>query len=250
MRIAEIVAVVFGLFLGITAFSAGQGLAGSLILVVAVLLLFFGQERKGPVYLRPWIKKCFRKKPDASVDQVPEKHTAHQPDAVPDISQPMQKACSAEKKTELIREPIHQKNSIPCAPSKSAEPFEDKESGITYQLKPDGTAEVTYCSGWHSSKTIPETISGYRVTSIGANAFPKGNCCSLSVPASVTEIKSLPEDFTEKVWDRPRFDLRENAMDIDELVLVERTYSVFIHVKPGSYAERYCKEKKIHCRVK
>jgi len=124
------------------------------------------------------------------------------------------------------------------------------EDYITYHCRPDGTAEVAHCSGWYGNRIIPETVAGYRVTSIGANAFPRGSCRSLFIPDSVTEIKSLPEDFTEKVWDRPRFDLRENAMDIDELVLVERTYSVFIHVKPGSYAERYCKEKKIHCRVK
>ena len=124
------------------------------------------------------------------------------------------------------------------------------EDYITYHCRPDGTAEVTHCSGWYGSNIIPETIAGYRVTSIGSNAFPQGSCRSLFIPDLVTEIKSLPASFTKKEWDRPRFDLRENAMDIDELVLVERTYSVIIHVKPGSYAERYCKEKRIRYKLK
>ena len=133
---------------------------------------------------------------------------------------------------------------------KNAEVMEYKENDITFRLKPDGTAEVIHCHGWRSEKVIPETVSGYRVTSIGANAFPKGNCRSLSIPATVTNIQSLPERFTERVWDRPRFDMRENAMDIDEPVLVERTHSVYIYVKPGSYAERYCNEKKIRYTLK
>ena len=127
---------------------------------------------------------------------------------------------------------------------------EYKEEHITFLLKPDGTAEVTYCAGWYGDRIIPETVAGYRVTTIGANAFPNGSCRSLFIPNSVTEIKSLPVDFTEKVWDRPRFGMRENAMDVDELVLVERTYSVYIYVKPNSYAERYCKDNKIRYMLK
>ena len=89
------------------------------------------------------------------------------------------------------------------------------EDYITYRCRPDGTAVVAHCSGWYGNRIIPETVAGYRVTSIGANAFPEGSCRSLYIPDSVTEIKSLPVDFTEKVWDRPRFGMRENAMDID-----------------------------------
>jgi hypothetical protein len=124
------------------------------------------------------------------------------------------------------------------------------EDYITYRCRPDGTAVVAHCSGWYGDRIIPETVAGYRVTSIGANAFPEGSCRSLYIPDSVTEIKSLPVDFTEKVWDRPRFDMRENAMDIDEPVLVVRTYSVYIYVKPNSYAERYCKDNKIRYMLK
>ena len=119
------------------------------------------------------------------------------------------------------------------------------EDYITYRCRPDGTAVVAHCSGWYGNRIIPETVAGYRVTSIGANAFPRGSCRSLFIPDSVPEIKSLPRDFTEKVWDRPRFDMRENAMDIDEPVLVERTHSVYIYVKSGSYADRYCRENNI-----
>lgn len=88
MKIVEIIAVVFGLLLGITALSAGQGLVGCLVLVMAVFLLFFGQERKGPVCLRPWVKKCFRKKPVETVEREPENHTAQQPAPAPKIPQP------------------------------------------------------------------------------------------------------------------------------------------------------------------
>ena len=128
--------------------------------------------------------------------------------------------------------------------------FEYKENDITYHCRPDGTAEFTRCHGWRSEIKIPETVNGYRVTSIGENAFPKGNCSSLSIPASVTEIKSLPEDFSEQTWERPRFGLRENAMDIDEEVLVTCYYSVKIIVKAGSFAEQYCKDNNIRCIVK
>ena len=131
-----------------------------------------------------------------------------------------------------------------------AEMIEYKENDITFQLKPDGTAEVIHCHGWRSEKVIPETVAGYRVTSIGANAFPEGNCCSLSIPATVTHIQSLPKRFTERVWDRPRFDMRENAMDMDEPVLVERMHSVYIYVKSGSYAEQYCRENNISFTAK
>jgi len=228
MKIVEIIAVAFGLLLGITALSAGQGLVGCLFLVMAVFLLFFGEERKGPVYLRPWVKKCFRKKPVDTAERVPENHTAQQP----------------------APEPIPQKNRVSHTLSQSMESFQYKENDFTYQCRPDGTAEVTHCHGWHSEKEIPETVSGYRVTSIGENAFPNGNCLSLSIPASVTEIKSLPEGFYEQRWDRPRFDMRENAMDIDEPVLVTNYYHVKIIVKPGSFAEQYCKNNNIRYVVK
>lgn len=250
MKIAEIFAVVSGLFLGIIALSAGQGLVGSILLVMTVFLLFFGQERNSPVYLRPWVKKYFRIRTVDPVNQSPDSHTAQQTDVAPEMIQPMKKALPAEEKTVLSEEPVLQKNSVSHTLSYSVKPIEYKENDVTFQLKPDGTAEVIHCCGWRSRIELPETVAGYRVTSIGANAFPKGSCSSLSIPTTVTNIQSLPKSFTEQVWDRPRFDMRENAMDIDEPVLVERTHSVYIYVEPGSYAEQYCQENNIRYVVK
>lgn len=48
------------------------------------------------------------------------------------------------------------------------------EEKYAYVLKEDGTAEISGYSGTEEDITIPETIDGYKVTSIGAGAF-KGN---------------------------------------------------------------------------
>ena len=71
------------------------------------------------------------------------------------------------------------------AVSASAETYGDYE----YKILDDGTAEITGYSGDSESITIPSTINGKKVTSIGERAF--SSCASLSsiiIPHSVTNI--------------------------------------------------------------
>ena len=88
MKIVEIIAVASGLLLGILALSVEQYFVGSLCLMMALFLLFFGQNRKGPIYLRPWVKACIRQKLDAPEKQESKNRAAQQPVPAPEIPQP------------------------------------------------------------------------------------------------------------------------------------------------------------------
>ncbi len=73
----------------------------------------------------------------------------------------------------------------------AVEAFEakDAENTLTYEVKEDGTAEITGPKTVSGDLVIPEEIDGYRVTSIGRYAFE--DCSGLtgvSIPGSVTSI--------------------------------------------------------------
>ena len=58
-----------------------------------------------------------------------------------------------------------------------------------YELLDDGTAEITDYTGSATDLTIPSTLDGFTVTSIGARAFMScRNLTSVSIPNSVTSI--------------------------------------------------------------
>lgn len=66
-----------------------------------------------------------------------------------------------------------------------------------YRVLPDGTAEITDYLGQDSELTIPSEIDGYRVTSIGNNAFFLYSYSSLkgvTIPDSVTSIGAAAFD--------------------------------------------------------
>lgn len=65
------------------------------------------------------------------------------------------------------------------------------EKGFEYTLLDDGTAEISGYTGKEASLTIPETLGGKKVTSIGVNAFYENtSITSVTFPDSVSAINS------------------------------------------------------------
>ena len=67
--------------------------------------------------------------------------------------------------------------------------FAAKSGDYKYQLLKDGTAEITEYTGTATNLTIPSSLDGYTVTSIGAEAF--WDCSSLTnvkIPNTVTNL--------------------------------------------------------------
>ena len=82
-----------------------------------------------------------------------------------------------------------------CA-SAEEEPIEYTSGDFAYILLEDGTAEITDYSGEADTLSIPDTIDGYSVTSIGDRAFY--GCKSLtevSIPDSVASIGVNPFSY-------------------------------------------------------
>ena len=73
-----------------------------LLIAAGFFIILFEEEKKHPLHLRPWVKKCFRKKPEAPVNQEVNDHTAQQPAPAPEIPQPAHPAGTGDiqKKTE------------------------------------------------------------------------------------------------------------------------------------------------------
>ena len=99
------------------------------------------------------------------------------------------------------------------------------EQGVKYTLNDIGnsytvSSHTDDCSG---AITIPKTVNGYNVTSIGERAF--SNCTALTsvtIPASVTSIGEAAFegcDLAEVI------SLIENPFDIDNFVFSDNTYS-------------------------
>ena len=61
---------------------------------------------------------------------------------------------------------------------------------LTYEVKNDGTIKITDCDGNASGAlTIPSTIGGKKVTSIGDSAFRRcKNLTSITIPEGITSI--------------------------------------------------------------
>jgi len=57
-----------------------------------------------------------------------------------------------------------------------------------YRILPDSTAEITGYTGSGSNVVIPDTLGGYRVTSIGRYAFSCYDLTSVIIPEGVTSI--------------------------------------------------------------
>ena len=68
--------------------------------------------------------------------------------------------------------------------------FAASENGYNYTVSTSGEATITYCAISKSgSVTIPDTLGGYPVTSIGARAFANcKNITRISIPSSVKSI--------------------------------------------------------------
>lgn len=64
-----------------------------------------------------------------------------------------------------------------------------KASGdYNYQLLDNGTAEITNYKGSETKLTIPDTIEGYKVTSLGLCSFRNSNLESVAIPNTVTNL--------------------------------------------------------------
>ena len=68
---------------------------------------------------------------------------------------------------------------------------------LTYEVQNDGTIEITDCDTSASGAlTIPDTIDGKEVTSIGKRAFEHcGNLTNITIPNSVTSIEEYAFDI-------------------------------------------------------
>lgn len=78
--------------------------------------------------------------------------------------------------------------SIPAATAEES-PTEYTSGDYRYTLQSDGTAAITGYSGSASTLSIPGTLDGHAVTSIGTFAFQgRSSLTSISIPDSVTSI--------------------------------------------------------------
>lgn len=79
---------------------------------------------------------------------------------------------------------------LTCASAESA-PLMNTCGDWEYVLLPDGTAEITGYTGFAFDLTIPATLAGYSVTSIGVSAFSYSKyLLSVTIPDSVVTIRS------------------------------------------------------------
>lgn len=67
-------------------------------------------------------------------------------------------------------------------------PAKAADGDYTYNLLPGDNAEITGYSGVDNIITIPSTLDGYPVTSIGDNAFYGLGLTSVTIPAGITNI--------------------------------------------------------------
>ena len=71
----------------------------------------------------------------------------------------------------------------------SADIGKNKSSGdYNYVLLNDGTVEITYYRGNETNLSIPSTIDGYTVTSLGVHSFNNGNFESVTIPDTITKL--------------------------------------------------------------
>ena len=69
------------------------------------------------------------------------------------------------------------------------EPTQHTSGDYTYTLLDDGTAEITGCTNITTDLTIPSTLGGITVTSIGENAFEdNGTLVNLVIPEGVKNV--------------------------------------------------------------
>jgi len=81
---------------------------------------------------------------------------------------------------------------VPVSAEESAEEPALESEGFRYRLLEDGTAEILKYTGKELGLTLPETLDGHPVTSIGDDAFCnyKYSVRGIAIPASVTHIGS------------------------------------------------------------
>ena len=63
-------------------------------------------------------------------------------------------------------------------------------SGNSCKVLGDGSSISDYLKTYNGTITIPEDVNGYKVTSIGSNAFHNCSLSSITIPSSVTNIGS------------------------------------------------------------
>ncbi len=62
------------------------------------------------------------------------------------------------------------------------------QNGFEYEVLPDNTVEITGYNGLQTEITIPETIDGLSVSSIGAYAFTNNSLAEIVIPDSVENV--------------------------------------------------------------
>ena len=88
---------------------------------------------------------------------------------------------------------------VPASAEESAEEPALESEGFRWRLLEDGTAEILKYIGGELGLTIPETLDGHPVTSIGEEAFYnyKYDMSGIRIPASVTHIGSGAFSMTD-----------------------------------------------------
>jgi len=130
------------------------------------------------------------------------------------------------------------------------------ENGLVLELyhdltTHDRTAAVVAHTGYKRNINIPEMVEGHRVTTIRSGVFPTGHEWKLHIPATVTEIESLPTGYSESRQVPTTHFLKEMGPDFDTpgfiptMHTVTKEYNVLIHVIQNSYAHHYCRENKL-----
>lgn len=116
----------------------------------------------------------------------------------------------------------------------------------TYRVLPDGTAEITAYAGEDEMLDIPSELDGKSVTGIGESVFSDRRCLkSVTIPGSVTRIGCGAFSRCTRLTS---ITLPGSVKEIDFKAFFPRAYNLILTVQKDSYAEQYCKQRRLKYR--
>jgi len=108
----------------------------------------------------------------------------------------------------------------------------------TYALQPDGTALLTGYRGAESALTLPDVLEGHPVTAIAVHAFAGKPIASVTIPASVTQLKGNPFTMCARLTD---VQVAEGhpTLRVTDGVLYDKTTNTLICYPGGFYGDSF-----------